>query len=88
MDVAQKADTKVDKMLENRTVSSPVKIAAGAGMGVIMLAPLGGIFGGSAGVAVGAGAGALIFGGKTLYDEIKKKKALEKKAEEKSALQA
>jgi len=77
MDINQKVDVKMDKALEGHKIGTLEKTAAGAGMGVIILAPMGAIFlrgicGGLTGAAVAAGAGALIFGGKTLYDQLKK----------------
>lgn len=73
MDINHKVDAKMDKALEGRKIGTLGKTAAGAGIGVVMFAPIGLIFGGPTGAAIGAGAGALLFGGKTLYKELKKK---------------
>jgi hypothetical protein len=84
MDINHKVDAKMDKALEGRKIGTLGKTAAGAGIGVVMFAPIGLIFGGATGAAIGAGAGALIFGGKTLYEQLSKKKITDvdiKKAE-------
>ncbi|MEQ8171463.1 MAG: hypothetical protein ABRQ38_21425, partial [Candidatus Eremiobacterota bacterium] len=72
MDINQKVDKHMDKALEGRKIGTLGKTAAGAGMGMVMFAPVGLIFGGATGAAIGAGAGALLFGGKTLYEQLKK----------------
>ena len=72
MDINQKVDKHMDKALEGREIGTLGKTAAGAGIGMVMFAPIGLIFGGATGAAIGAGAGALLFGGKTLYEQLKK----------------
>jgi len=73
MDINRKVDKHMDKALEGREIGTLGKTAAGAGIGMVMFAPIGLIFGGATGAAIGAGAGALLFGGKTLYAQLKKK---------------
>ena len=84
MDINEKVGNKIDKAYENRTPSKTTKVLAGAGMGAIMLGPLGLVFGGAQGAAIGATAGAVLMGGKTLYKVLKKEQTQEKGAGEKS----
>lgn len=80
MDICEQTDKKIDKIYENKKPSKTTKVLAGAGMGVLMIAPFGYVFGGVQGAAIGAAAGAIVMGGKTFYDKVIKSK---KKEEEK-----
>lgn len=76
-DASEAVSGKVDAIYAKRKPSIAEKTLAGAGIGAIMLAPLGWIFGGPQGAAIAAGVGAVAKGGLTLYQKTRDKKKYE-----------